>query len=567
MAPNATLSTRRPGWWSLGLMLLVIVLAGQLRITMIDNALPYPGHEDEGNLTQRGCNILKTGDFNPHYFHYPSLPIYVAAIAEALGYASAAGHLELANTTGIGSCTFPYYDTPRIVRAAKLLFAGFSLLTMGLFGWLAFRLAGDQKLLFLVPAILFLSEWYLYYSQQYVNVDIMGAALLALLYVTLFSSTATQRFFDRAVLPGLLSGAMVATKYNLGLALVPVLLSLFLYRPTRLWVQVATYLVTLFTAFVAFVPYSVLDLKTFLDHLGFEIFHYKAGRLPTLDHQPGWEQLSFYLGELVRDFGWITAPLALLGVVQAMLRDWRKTVLLLSFPAVFLLYMSQQRGWAIRNIVTLFPVYALFAGIGLLWIHVRVQRAIGQRYPRLGKPPLAMPVGLLTGLTLFLVFFPWRQLPGWYADQPDTRNRAEAWLLDTVVPGRTLLVPRELAMRTERLRNFYVVHYSAITEGREAVQRIFARHSGALTLIPRYGADVHVADRREEAAELNRLAEGLKPLQFYEGEDVNLSYRIPVVHGDPAFGIYVLGSGASGQGSLPDVEKSPPPVHLRPPNQ
>ena len=70
MAPNATLSTRRPGWWSLGLMLLVIVLAGQLRITMIDNALPYPGHEDEGNLTQRGCNILKTGDFNPHYFHY-----------------------------------------------------------------------------------------------------------------------------------------------------------------------------------------------------------------------------------------------------------------------------------------------------------------------------------------------------------------------------------------------------------------------------------------------------------------------------------------------------------------
>ncbi len=47
---------------------------------------PFVYHPDEPDVVGRAVTMLVTGDLNPHWFHYPTLPIYLyAAVFKALG--------------------------------------------------------------------------------------------------------------------------------------------------------------------------------------------------------------------------------------------------------------------------------------------------------------------------------------------------------------------------------------------------------------------------------------------------------------------------------------------------
>lgn len=102
---------------------LVLSAAMWLRLQVIEKSLPYPQHIDETFLSNNAANMLRTGDFNPHFFMYPGLPIYLTAAAMSYGYLDAANHLELKSTREIGSVNVPYYRHPRILRPARQLFA------------------------------------------------------------------------------------------------------------------------------------------------------------------------------------------------------------------------------------------------------------------------------------------------------------------------------------------------------------------------------------------------------------------------------------------------------------
>ena len=64
------------------------ILLGALALRLLEarRGLPYLHHWDEPFVANRALQILRTGDFNPHFFNYGSLVIYADAAVDALHY-------------------------------------------------------------------------------------------------------------------------------------------------------------------------------------------------------------------------------------------------------------------------------------------------------------------------------------------------------------------------------------------------------------------------------------------------------------------------------------------------
>ena len=65
---------------------IAMLLAVIIRVTFIGTALPYFHDEDEAHHFNRTLRMVQSGDFDPHYYHKPSLHFYLRIPAIALGF-------------------------------------------------------------------------------------------------------------------------------------------------------------------------------------------------------------------------------------------------------------------------------------------------------------------------------------------------------------------------------------------------------------------------------------------------------------------------------------------------
>lgn len=65
-------------------LLVILVVAISIRLLGIRYGLPYTFHTDEPTIVDRALRILRTGDYNPHFFNYSSLMIYFQSVVYAI---------------------------------------------------------------------------------------------------------------------------------------------------------------------------------------------------------------------------------------------------------------------------------------------------------------------------------------------------------------------------------------------------------------------------------------------------------------------------------------------------
>ena len=68
----------------------ILVLAAVLRLWTVDSGIPHTVAVDEPEIMGRAVNILKTGDFNPHFFDYGGFTIYMHAGVASARFATGA---------------------------------------------------------------------------------------------------------------------------------------------------------------------------------------------------------------------------------------------------------------------------------------------------------------------------------------------------------------------------------------------------------------------------------------------------------------------------------------------
>jgi Dolichyl-phosphate-mannose-protein mannosyltransferase len=146
-APGSTSSRgesagRRAAAWA---FVAILVVAAAVRVPTLTAGYPYLEYVDEGHVLHRVLDQLRTGDWDPGFYLYPSLPAYAifgAVRLYAPVYEAVHGRPLLADLPVDSIYHYERIGPPEVLLVARGLSLLLSLATVALTGWLAARLAG-----------------------------------------------------------------------------------------------------------------------------------------------------------------------------------------------------------------------------------------------------------------------------------------------------------------------------------------------------------------------------------------------------------------------------------------
>ena len=523
---------------------LVMLCAGTswLEFRHIESTLPYPQHVDEGFVSGPAHRTVMTGTLHPYTFNYPSLPKYLAAAGMAVGFLRGAAHLEIREIQKLGNVGYPYYETRRPMQSARQLFALLSAIALaatGLSAWLVFQ---RPATILLAPLILLTSPLFFFRSWGYLNVDIVGTCFVTLTLAACLLGTRRPTIPQSAIVPSVFAGFAAGSKYTLGIVALPVFLAIGLHftGARRIWAWVAAFAATAAAFFVA-VPYSLFDIPAFLNGLAFEAFHYASGHR-GFSGEPGLPQLLYYARHFGSEFGVAAGILAVLGVAAHAVGDWRRTAVLAVFPTGLLWLLASQRVHFTRNVLSLYPLFAMFAAFGLVSLHGWVlDLAARQGWV---AQTVKGPVRIAVALALVATTVPLWHFVDHLRDRLDSRNRVNLWIEENLPNGWTIVVPTQLGFDRRGIeasgRVVMVVDLQSARDAGRLQSLLGDVPSPAVIMVPRWGADARYPDGQKLADVLNHLSRRWRALETFGTNEVLVNYSYPNPRGDPAFAVAVL---------------------------
>ncbi|MEP6918759.1 MAG: glycosyltransferase family 39 protein, partial [Acidobacteriota bacterium] len=413
------------GWMVLAA---IVALAAALRILALGYGLPATYNPDETPIMNRALAFAK-GDPNPHNFLYPSLYFYALFAWEVLFFVVGriAGLFESLN-----AFQQEFFVNPsRLFLAGRALTAGFGIATVPALYWYGRRLYGTTT--GLVAAAFLAVAPIAVRDAHYVKLDVpvtlfvvLAHAMLALI-VTDPSAAARRRTW---LLAGLFAGLAVSTHYYVAFIVVSII-AVAAAEATRTgrWGQSLRLLVWAGVAaaagFAIGTPFFLVELQTAVRDI-------VAVREIDIDRAVGasggvFTSVASYAQMLFYDaLGFPVCLLAAIGFVWALVDDWRRGLLLVSFTACFLAFVSNTVPMS-RYLNVVLPLFALAAAFAV----TRVSAGFGHR--------AALAAGGMTVVAL---------LPGFNISfktdrfflQTDTRTIAREFVEAHVPPGASILV-------------------------------------------------------------------------------------------------------------------------------
>jgi hypothetical protein len=346
--------------------LFVLILAGGLwiRLRNIDYGLPFVYNYDEAtHFTNHAVNMFG-GNFDPRYYQNPSAFTYLVYIALRLVFATLGVHLHF----GTISQQFRTDPTP-IWELARTLTA---LLAMaGVVGtfWVARRFWGARVAL-IAAAVLSFSFLSVTYSR--IAVTDVGTFLPVAVGVWAILRVLERGQLRHYLIAGAAIGFAIGFKYTTGLMLLPLLIAAgvrFWRDRDTSWLRRIDLRYFVF-AVIAMVVCFAITTPFFFIHPVKALYQLKqqataAGDVAKLGQQQQ-GGISYYLDSFTWGFGWAAILFAAVGAFFEVRRDRLRGIVLLSFPVVLFLYMGTQTRYFGRWLLMIYPILAMFAGIGVV---------------------------------------------------------------------------------------------------------------------------------------------------------------------------------------------------------
>src|SRR5262249_43248934 len=233
----------------------VLIVAALLRFWALDNGIPFAVGVDEPEIMARVVTMLKTGNFNPHFFDYPGLTFYLqvpVAIARFL-LGAIAGRWQSLDRVDAGD----FYLWARALTAALGVATVFLTYQIGM-RWGARHALLGAGLLAVLPMHV--------RESHFVLADVPATFFATL--TLLLSLIAHEKGHARAFMwAGADAGLTIASKYNAGLVILLPLIAAWMTlpaSPSRLVCALAA-LGGSIAAFLIGAPYTLLDLPAFLN--------------------------------------------------------------------------------------------------------------------------------------------------------------------------------------------------------------------------------------------------------------------------------------------------------------
>lgn len=403
-------------------LLLILALALLLRVWGLGYDLPFIYHPDEPVTISVSQGIFKTGDLNPHFYHYPSLFFYINAFAyipyylagKLLGGLCSRQDVAAPISLMMGVAQAPMPSAVLMGRLITVLFGLGSVLLTFVAGK---RLAGKSEVGLLAALFLALSPIHVWHN-RWVTPDTFVTFFAVATLVA--SISVWQRGTTWAyILAGVCAGFTAATKYNGGLVVLVPLAAHFLrrgkqgFKDGRFYLAMACSLLT----FIVTNPSIFLDREWLLSGLLYDLTHYSS----THEGQEG-DSLRWYVTYLVQTTG-VIAPLALWQIVRGVYRRRKEIILVAVFPVFYLAMIVR---FAVRNDRTIMPLTP-FLFLLAAWLLVEFLTRAWNARPAKAQVSLLAVSGALVATAIILPI-PQTLKMNVQFSQVNSREAARVWI-------------------------------------------------------------------------------------------------------------------------------------------
>ena len=403
----------------------IVALGAVLRFFPIGFGLPYAQARPDETAALGLAVSVRSGDLNPHFFHWPSLAIYVFATL----------HAAMSWTRRIMGAS-PELTFSELAVSARAVVASAGTITIIVVFSMARRMGGTTigllAALFLAVSILHVRDSH--FAMTDVLMTMFSTASLALLLRAL-DADAGGRMTPHAwfAVSGFVGGLATSTKYNAAALMAGMagaqLCWLARARPShwqlRAWIPSVAFVAAFLGGFVAGTPYAILDYRTFTADLMFDLTHLSGGH--GVDLGRGW----IYHLTTTLPYG-LSIPIfvaAIAGIVPMALHYPRHALVTGLFAAGFYASIGSGQTVFFRYVLPLVPVLCLPAAVATTraatWIAART---------RFGPAPALLVLTLATA-GVGLVNCAWFDI---LLSRTDSRVLAARWLAPRIQPGDSL---------------------------------------------------------------------------------------------------------------------------------
>lgn len=415
-----------------GVPLLLVGAALALRSIGLTYGLPDVYNPDEVAIMARALSFAR-GTLNPHNFLYPTFYFYVlfAAVGVYLAFVRVSGQ-----ATSVAALQALYFTNPTGIYVAGRLLSAVTgaasvLVLRDLSGRLFDLRVGTAAAIFLMVSPLHVRD------SHYVKHDVFATFLVVVAYVAMARLWTRERGTVRrqdVTLAALACGAAFSTHYYCIFLALPLAWSVFhAHRGSafdRTLREIAWAAVVSAAAFFALSPFLLVEP-------GRAILDITANREIVIDRavaEGAFAPALRYLDMLWSDaMSRVIVLLAAGGAAWMLAADWRRGVLLLSFPLPFFLFITNTFP-ASRYLNPVLPFVALFAAFALVRLVERVT----------SKP------AVLWGMVALIAIPPAAESlrTVLFIREADTRTLARTWIEANLPAGATVLVQPYSVMLT-----------------------------------------------------------------------------------------------------------------------
>jgi hypothetical protein len=406
----------------------IVLLAGVARFWGLSFGLPYvDARPDETTITTIAVGFF-SGDFNPHFFNYPTFYIYCVFLLSYVAYLYGLLHGQYQSPTDFA---LHYSVDP---AALVLLDRAFSALLGTLTVFVVYKITRELRdRRTALAAAFFLALAHLHVRDSHFGVtDVAATCLIMCAVFFIFRGYADQRLRSY-IYAGLFAGLAASTKYAGALLIAPMCLLYVLNVRTargpgarRLidW-RILAFLLAMAAAFFLGTPYALLDYARFRAGLQFEMNHLLRGHLVVM--QSGWIYHLRY--SLLLGLGWSLFAASLVGIVLLLRKDWKKAVLFCAFPALYYVTIGRGHTVFLRYAIPLVPFLCITGAITAVVLADVIRRRV------------RTPQYLITPLVAAVIILPSARSVGWtdiLLARKDTRLLALEWMTANIPAGASL---------------------------------------------------------------------------------------------------------------------------------
>lgn len=407
--------------------------AGILRIYSLTAGLPYISYVDEGHTLHRVIHMLSSGGWDPGWYHYPSLVMYLITIGVQFFrpfYQFLHGHELIHDLSPDPSVYYDIIEPSELIIIGRIVILMFSLGIVFVVGLLAYRIAGPfaatMGCLFAATLPVLLRRGAI------VTVDTPATffTVASLYFTNCLQDNKLHK--SSALLAGLMAGFAFAAKYPSGAVFVAVAVTILVnnfdkYEKLRLILIASS---GLLAGILVGMPSIILNFKAVLADIRYEAHNY------TIYSTQSYWQKALDPTEM----GILFIILAGFGLIVLLYqRKWKATVLgWLAFAVIITVFLLQFPIQEIRNILPLVPMGCISAGVLLSEI---------SRYQPKFKLSLLL-IGIVCALLFTSSVFPNLKRQ---SETIDSRVHTVNWLATNVRSNDRVLIMEELAILPHEL--------------------------------------------------------------------------------------------------------------------